>query len=91
MIRTTNVLARLMLALLCCAVAAGCTLGGPTPPETPSSATPLTVSVTQDGDRATISWTSEQDPAEGWRVARDGHDSGGYGPWSDTIAADLRT
>ena len=84
MIRTTSILARLTLSLLCCTVLVGCSLFTPPRP-------PLPVSVTQDGDRATITWVSETNPSDGWTVERDGQDSGGYGPWSTTIAADLRT
>ena len=71
-------------------------VAGSTPPPTPTRTTTppdpaIEVSVVQQNDQATITWTSPSDPREGWRVGRDGKDAGGYGAWSSTISAKLRS
>ena len=86
--RTTKALARLLISLLCSAVVAGGVLAT----ATNSSAAPdLSVVVVQSEDRATITWVSAVNPPEGWFVGRDGKDSSGYGAWSSTVSAGLRS
>ena len=77
-----------MISFLCLLAVAGGILVAPTI----ASAEPeLAVVVTQSENRATITWASATNPAEGWFVGRDGKDSGGYGAWSTTASPSLRS
>lgn len=89
MTRAKSASLRLFTALLCSAIAAGAALFATTPPA--SAAGTIEVSVVQHGNQATITWISPSSPAEGWRVGRDGKDSGGYGAWSSTISPEYRS
>lgn len=79
---------RPFFVLLCCLMIAGSI---PSAARPASAAAPLTLTVAQHGDRATIAWSAAVNPAEGWWVGRDGKDSGGYGAWSTTVPGSLRS
>lgn len=62
------------------------------PAEEPPAAGEVTATATVvDDRRARVDWTSTRAGVTGWRIARDGTDTSGTGPWATELPAAART